>query len=295
MAEAFHAVRLPTALDEQAAQVLVEGSSDPEAVAPVRHTRSPSSEKLRCAVRVLCQILSDQSVSSTEGADTPYSLTTGSRVVSTPGTLSPCSSTSSLKSLDFSLLEPSHWLEVVDQRHRYGSALRPYFDAWLALGESSGHSGESFFHFLDEGAGKELNLKEHEDHQRCRYRPRRPLVSEATRLKKKVVSRSDLDSCRLEYCDAVQRRQYIVKVVKGKLVWANDGQNWNANDVVHSAEDEKWIFVMDPAGNIYVNRKSKGRFHHSCFLAGGCVRAASFPSLPTQGTTDRPRILSATS
>jgi hypothetical protein len=259
---------------EPAAPAAEVPTSPSPGVTAVTAKRAPSSgcEKLRNTVRILCQILSDQSVSSSPGGGTPGS--SNSRVQSTSGTLSACSSTSSLKSLDCSVLEPSHWLEVADQRHRYGSALRPYYDAWLALSESSGSSGESFFHFLDEGAGKDLNLKEHEDHQQCRYRPRHPLVSEATRLKKKMVSRIQLESCRLEYCDATQRMQYIVRVEDGKLVWANDGLEWKANDVVHSEVDEKWIFVLDPAGNMYINRKVKGRFHHSCFLAGGCVRAA---------------------
>lgn len=93
--------------------------------------------------------------------------------------------------------------------------------------------------------------------------------------RRRAYSRAELEESRLEYCDAERRRQYVVAVdSKGLLVWANDGETWRAGDVVHSGTCEKYIFVMALDGTVYVNRKVKGRFHHSCFLAGGRVLAA---------------------
>ena len=46
-----------------------------------------------------------------------------------------------------------YWLEAADQRHRYGTLLVPYYKAWMASG-----SQRNFFYWLDEGAGKELDL-----------------------------------------------------------------------------------------------------------------------------------------
>lgn len=62
---------------------------------------------------------------------------------------------------DYSLLlQTEHWLEACDSKHRYGSNLKPYFKAWL---ESDTH--QSFFKWLDEGAGLHVDIKE-----RCGFR-----------------------------------------------------------------------------------------------------------------------------
>lgn len=231
-----------------------------EPSSPVSHSCSQTSsprysgcEKLRQTVGALCQILSDSGCAPSKG-------------------LSASSSSSSLSSQDGACLDAAHWLEVADPRHRYGTALRPYYDAWVAQGERGCRVvGESFFHFLDEGAGKNLNLNEHFDHVSCVYKPSR---SSFRSRPKRCLSRAELESCQLEYCDAEQRKQYIVEVVDNKLVWQNSNDRWCRHEPLNTGAENKWIFVMDAVNNIYVNRKIKGRFHHSCFMAGGRVRAA---------------------
>lgn len=57
---------------------------------------------------------------------------------------------------DYSLLlQTEHWLEACDNKHRYGSNLKPYFRAWL---ESDTH--QSFFKWLDEGDGIHVDIPE---------------------------------------------------------------------------------------------------------------------------------------
>jgi hypothetical protein len=228
-------------------------SAHPQPVAAPQ--RSPS-EKLRQTVTVLRQILG-------EPQPQPTSL---------PAGLSTSSSSSSLQSLESVSLDAAHWLEVADSRHRYGSALRPYYEAWIAQGERDrGASTDNFFRFLDGPDGRDLDLVQHENCAPCcRYRPR----DDVPPPRKRPVSRKVLEESILDYCNAERRRQYVVAVRDGALVWAVDGEHWAAGDVVHTGTCDKYIFVMGLDGSLYVNRKVKGRFHHSCFLAGGRVRAA---------------------
>jgi hypothetical protein len=187
--------------------------------------------------------------------------------------LSTSSSCSSLQSLDAVPLDAAHWLEVADARHRYGTALRPYYAAWAARNERDRAADTSnFFRFLDGPDGRDLDLEEHENcSQECRYRRH---VLDAQHLKKRSVSRKVLEESVLDYCDVTRRRQYMVTVRDGRLVWVCDGAHWDAGERVHTGTCDKWIFVMALDGTLYVNRKVKGRFHHSCFLAGGRVLAA---------------------
>lgn len=60
-----------------------------------------------------------------------------------------------------------YFLEMVDQKHRYGSNLRRYHQEW-----KKGETKENFFYWLDYGEGKELDLED---------RPRRRLDTELVR------------------------------------------------------------------------------------------------------------------
>ena len=53
------------------------------------------------------------------------------------------------------LLLSTHWLELVDHAHRYGSNLLVYHAHWMEL-----PTRQSFFGWLDYGEGKELSLDE---------------------------------------------------------------------------------------------------------------------------------------
>lgn len=155
-------------------------------------------------------------------------------------------------------LDSSHWLEVEDKRHRYGSYLRPYYEAWLVSGSSEG-----FFEFLDRGSGRNLDLT-------------RGLPANITVNPRKVVSREQLEKSWVHYCHPEERAQYKAIFDNGYLVWANDHRDglWRQYDKVHTGEEHRWIFVVSLNGDLYLNRKEKARFHHSSFFAGGKVIAA---------------------
>ncbi|GAA5989117.1 hypothetical protein JCM11641_007602 [Rhodosporidiobolus odoratus] len=90
-------------------------------------------------------------------------------------------------------MEAQYWLEMVDKKHRYGTNLKYYHQKW-----NEEDTKENFFTWLDEGAGKELDLEQ------C---PRSRLESECIR-----------------YLKAEERELYRVIVNKdGLLVWAKDG------------------------------------------------------------------------
>lgn len=151
------------------------------------------------------------------------------------------------------VLDCVHWLEALDEKHRYGSVLRPYYNAWIAAG-----SPETFFSWLDYGDGRFVNL-----------------WSEST-TSRKVVSRVQLEQSRVQYCSEKEREQYQVILRAGFLEWRskkNPG-GYRQSSRVNTAKGVKWIFVIDLHGRMYVNEKKRGAFHHSSFVAGKPVMAA---------------------
>ncbi|KAK9766159.1 hypothetical protein K7432_004974 [Basidiobolus ranarum] len=160
------------------------------------------------------------------------------------------------------LLKTEHWLESVDTEHRYGSNLRTYHDYW----KDQPDTDENFFYWLDYGKGKELDLPE--------------------------CPRSKLDSDKLVYCSLEEREKFRVSVDPETrfLVYASsgipvhtfpDGAQTDSTTGVDNSIDQnttpkgfKYIYVISPAGNLYIHRKIRGRFQHSSFLAGQCVWGA---------------------
>lgn len=49
--------------------------------------------------------------------------------------------------------EAQYWLEMVDLKHRYGTNLKSYHEAW-----NTSSTKENFFYWLDKGEGKDLSL-----------------------------------------------------------------------------------------------------------------------------------------
>lgn len=92
------------------------------------------------------------------------------------------------------IMEAQYWLEMVDTKHRYGSNLKYYHAAWLQDSDTR----DNFFQWLDKGAGKHLSLDE--------------------------CSRERLEEERVIYLSAEQRKNYIVDVKHGKLVWRRNGK-----------------------------------------------------------------------
>jgi hypothetical protein len=92
------------------------------------------------------------------------------------------------------MMDLQYFLEMVDEKHRYGSNLRAYHQEWM---KSNTH--ENFFYWLDHGDGKNLDLP--------------------------IVPRERLDSERVRYLSREERQKYLVKVDKeGRLCWARNGE-----------------------------------------------------------------------
>ncbi|KAL2632075.1 hypothetical protein R1flu_016761 [Riccia fluitans] len=134
-------------------------------------------------------------------------------------------------------LVSQHWLEAIDPLHRYGHNLRFYFQAWC-----QSETNEPFFHWLDSGEGKDLDLEE--------------------------CSRETLLNERIRYLSPAEREQYEVIVEHGKLLYKR------SREPVNSTKGDKWIFVMSTSGVLYVGKKERGNLQHSSFLAGAAITSA---------------------
>lgn len=86
-----------------------------------------------------------------------------------------------------------YFLEMVDQKHRYGSNLRRYHQEW-----KKSDTRENFFYWLDEGEGKDLDLED---------RPRKRLDTEQVRY----LSREE------------RRRYHVIIDDQGRFCWDKDG------------------------------------------------------------------------
>jgi len=95
------------------------------------------------------------------------------------------------------MMDLQYFLEMVDQKHRYGSNLRAYHEQWK---KSDTH--ENFFYWLDNGQGRNF---EHP-----------------------TVSRERLEKEQVRYLSREERLQYLVKIDKdGRLCWAKNGKRIN--------------------------------------------------------------------
>jgi hypothetical protein len=92
------------------------------------------------------------------------------------------------------MMDLQYFLEMVDQKHRYGSNLRAYHDAWKKK-----ETKENFFYWLDYGEGKDF---EHP-----------------------TVSRERLEKEQVRYLSREERMKYLVKIdEEGRLCWAKNGE-----------------------------------------------------------------------
>ncbi|KAG9188775.1 hypothetical protein G6011_07480 [Alternaria panax] len=95
------------------------------------------------------------------------------------------------------MMDLQYFLEMVDQKHRYGSNLRAYHDHW-----KKADTHENFFYWLDNGEGKNF---EHP-----------------------TVSRERLDTERVRYLSREERQNYLVTIDdEGRLCWAKSGERLN--------------------------------------------------------------------
>jgi len=65
-----------------------------------------------------------------------------------------------------------------------------------------------------------------------------------------------------------EREAYEVVIEGGRLVYKR------SQNLVHTVEGSKWIFVLSSSRILYVGEKKKGQFQHSSFLAGGATIAS---------------------
>ncbi|SJX61784.1 uncharacterized protein SRS1_12768 [Sporisorium reilianum f. sp. reilianum] len=122
-------------------------------------------------------------------------------------------------------MEDQNWLEMLDPKHRYGSNLKHYHRYWNTKADTK----QNFLHWLDEGEGKDLSLEE--------------------------CSRSKLESERISYLTADQRRNYMTYIDndaaspspshleelraqlkhsgKGRLRWCRTGELVNTSKYDH--------------------------------------------------------------
>lgn len=92
------------------------------------------------------------------------------------------------------VMDLQYWLEMVDQKHRYGSNLRAYHTEWKKSG-----THENFFYWLDYGEGKNLEVP--------------------------TCSRERLEKEQVRYLSREERQNYLVKIDKeGRLCWAKNGE-----------------------------------------------------------------------
>lgn len=100
------------------------------------------------------------------------------------------------------MMDLQYFLEMVDQRHRYGSNLRKYHAYW-----KSQDTTQPFFYWLDEGEGKDVEVPE--------------------------CSRARLNKMQVRYLSREERLKYLVKVdEQGLLVWAKNGERvWTKDEL----------------------------------------------------------------
>jgi len=145
------------------------------------------------------------------------------------------------------LMAQKYWIEAADPKHRYGSLLVPYYHTWLESGVN-----DSFFKWLDQGKGSELDLEES---------PRQHLMES-----------------KVDYLDKKGREECAVEFTKDdkgdvRLCYKVSGERVSTPQMCcmffyRFGLAAKYIFVVDANHTLYTHRKKTGHFHHSSFLGG---------------------------
>lgn len=106
------------------------------------------------------------------------------------------------------MMDLQYFLELVDQKHRYGSSLRKYHNYWKTQ-----DTKQNFFYWLDEGDGKNVELPE--------------------------CSRERLDREQVRYLSREERLKYLINVGEdGLLVWAKNGERvWTKDELYKDSID----------------------------------------------------------
>ncbi|KIW91655.1 uncharacterized protein Z519_07623 [Cladophialophora bantiana CBS 173.52] len=126
------------------------------------------------------------------------------------------------------MMDLQYFLEMVDQKHRYGSNLRKYHNYWKTQ-----DTDQNFFYWLDQGDGKNVDLPE--------------------------CSRTRLDKEQVRYLSREERLNYLVKVNEnGLLIWAKNGEFvWTKDELFKDSVNgivpidnsaPKWKYNVRPQG-----------------------------------------------
>ncbi|KRW98723.1 hypothetical protein PPERSA_00311 [Pseudocohnilembus persalinus] len=139
-----------------------------------------------------------------------------------------------------------HWLEVTDSKHRYGNALKIYYEYWV-----NSDTKQDFWVWLDgeEGEGKNLSLEE--------------------------FPREFLERDKVLYLNEDERKQYEIYIEEGKFKYTESKELVDTLKEIEKADEKgKFIFVVSLEKKMYVGPKIRGNFHHSSFLSGAPVIGA---------------------
>jgi hypothetical protein len=150
------------------------------------------------------------------------------------------------------MMDLQYFLEMVDQKHRYGSNLRAYHEHW-----KKADTNENFFYWLDKGEGRNF---EHP-----------------------TVSRERLEKEQVRYLSREERLNYMVTIDnEGRLCWAKNGERINTtteykdsvNGIVPVDDDTP---AYGPNGQLLHDGQSKN-FRHS-------RRSSSISSSPSSSSS----------
>ncbi|KAJ4319418.1 hypothetical protein N0V94_003922 [Neodidymelliopsis sp. IMI 364377] len=150
------------------------------------------------------------------------------------------------------MMDLQYFLEMVDQKHRYGSNLRAYHEHW-----KKADTNENFFYWLDKGEGRSF---EHP-----------------------TVSRERLEKEQVRYLSREERLNYMVTIDnEGRLCWAKNGER--INTTTEYKDSVNGIVPVDdatpaygPNGQLLHDGQSKN-FRHS-------RRSSSISSSPSSSSS----------
>jgi len=126
------------------------------------------------------------------------------------------------------MMDLQYFLEMVDQKHRYGSNLRKYHHYW-----KSQPTSQNFFYWLDHGDGKDVELPE--------------------------LDRARLDREQVRYLSREERLNYLVTVDRqGRLRWAKNGEKVWTKDTLYKDSLKGIVPIDDQGPKFHCNVRPEG-------------------------------------
>ncbi|KAK5135092.1 hypothetical protein LTR08_005617 [Meristemomyces frigidus] len=212
---------------------------------------------------------------------------------------------------DSMLLDLRYFLEMVDDKHRYGSNLQVYHEEWLRS-----ETKQNFFVWLDRGEGRQLSLlgcdRAKLDHERVRYLSKEERKNYLVQVdgdgKLRWEKNAELVTTDIEqYRDSIHGIVTDASKEPAFVFEAAECSNHDSDDeppdedCAHQQMTRKrtphkrhtvspatilnhllratvrpgtWIYVVDTVGRLYVGIKAGGAFQHASFLSGARILSA---------------------